>query len=59
MKVISKKPIPTQTCKGCGSIVKIGYRDLKDDGISLSKIGWICPLCKTSQIVNFKGGVEE
>lgn len=54
MIVINKRPIPTQVCKCCGSIVAITYKDLKYNGMALANTDWKCPLCKTKQAVKFK-----
>ena len=53
MKVIDKPKLPLQTCQGCTSVVKVGYRDLKTDGMSLRKIRWYCPVCNQFNIVDF------
>lgn len=55
MKVISKPSLPLQTCDGCTSVIKIKYKDLKTDGMSLRKIIWYCPVCEARNIVDFKG----
>ena len=54
MKVIDKKPIPTQTCRRCGAEIEINYKDLKYNGWEMANTDWRCPLCKTTQGVCFK-----
>ena len=53
MKVISKPSLPLQTCVGCTSVVKLKYKDLKTDGISLRRIIWSCPVCQARNVVSF------
>ena len=53
MQIISKPSLPLQICAGCGSVIKLKYRDLKTDGVSLRKTRWDCPVCKGVNIVCF------
>ena len=59
MKVLYKPTIPTQACDCCGAIVSLKVKDLKDDGISLRRTAWYCPVCKGKNIVKFKEVQEQ
>lgn len=56
MKVISKPKLPIQRCICCGSILKIGYKDLKTNGMTLLKDIYYCKVCNGQNIVKFEQG---
>ena len=46
MKIIKKPKIKKpQTCKVCGTIVKLKIKNLEPSPCSFEKESWICPVC--------------
>ena len=54
MKIIKKYNLPNQICKCCGCEAKISWRDLEYDYCSCKRDVWRCPLCRETNIINFK-----
>lgn len=58
MKVVKTPTIPLQTCKNCGAVLEVKFKDLKYNGLVMAKTDFICKVCKSTNQVKFAKAVE-